>query len=904
MHEGSSLREGSTVREGSAPRPTDSPLPHHGRERTVLAALLAELTAGRPAVVTLTGRPGYGQNALARWAARHAQTLGLRVLHARATPVERTLRHGVTAQLLTPLAEVAGESVRALAADGLPSRPAGLAELLSAARQRATLLVVEDAQWIDPPSLHWLKALVRRSADAPLALLASGSGVTAAGQEWPELASSAPRAAHEFVLAALTDEQIAAAVALACHRPGDGRFTAAAREFSAGNPAILYETLHQFAQQGHEPGAPQAGVLRAIGAGVTGARALRALRALGTEELAVVRALAVCGDLLELPVVCLLAGRRSLGEARVCAELEATGIALRSGAGLRVHPMARIRVLEEMTTLERAELHARAAELAQRAGLDDQTVGALLMRSGPIGAPWALPALRRSSALALRWGNHRRAVAFLTRSLAEPLEPAQRAELSFELAAAELVAVPRAGERRLGELVRGDGGEPAQLRARALDLGLGCGVGGGLRQAAAAALRAAHGPDRAEFIALCWSAVQLGPEGAELFSPDLPALPADPGDPAQAGARAWQLAALGADRERVRTLARRALAGEPSRCRLVLPRLAACKALCLTEDYAEAEAGLSALLAELRAARLDVATPQVLAVRAELRLRRGHLAAAEQDLLAAEQLPTTAELAAPTALYLRAVRIVLALENGQREEARSLAAAPVAGQARHHLSWAHLLFARALVASVEGQHAKAAQLLRECGRLLLSCQHVNPALLPWRSLAARACRLLGQHEQARELSAEELTLARRWGAPSALGWAELTAGQLTEEERLGSARQAVSVLRHGPIGLVYARALAELAAVEPAAGEGDRQRAAAFVDGLSKLTTTRPGGPLAVRAKLLAEGLARPRRAPDGGQRAPGGVHRAPGAPPLAAAAYHQSPGTRGAGARDGRTEN
>lgn len=74
-------------------------------------------------------------------------------------------------------------------------------------------------------------------------------------------------------------------------------------------------------------------------------------------------------------------------------------------------------------------------------------------------------------------------------------------------------------------------------------------------------------------------------------------------------------------------------------------------------------------------------------------------------------------------------------------------------------------------------------------------------------------KLGGQRERALELAAEEVELARKWGAPRALGHALWTQGVVLSgtagEESL---REAVAVLEGSPARLEYARALAELGA--------------------------------------------------------------------------------------------
>lgn len=840
----------SPVRGGPHARPAlPAPL-HREPEQAVLASVLAALSAGRPAVVTVRGRPGFGQNALARWAAARAEALGLRVLHARASSAEGALRHGVAAQLLAPLDGLADESLRALAAPERGGRHPGLADLLGAARERATLLVVEDAQWLDQESLSWLQALVRRSRGVPLALVAAGSGLSAGGPDWLSLASATCATSHELVLAPLSRCEVARTVELACGEPGEAAFSAAAWRITAGNPALLRDALRGFVDEGCRPVAERVERLRATAAQVSAERVLWALRALCPRTLATVRALAVCGHLLDLPMACALADSTSLGESRLRAELKATGIAVPTESGLRVDPVARTRVLEGMTVEERAALHARAAELAHRAAMDDRAVADLLLCTRPFGAPWAVLALHRSAAAAIRRGDHRRAAGYLSRTLKEPLDPAQHARMTFELAAVQLVTAPEAGHRLLDELVRSTGAHP-ELRLRAVDLGLTLGDPQCIRRAVADILPTARGSERDDLVALFWSAEPTAADDTELLSPEVPPLSDSPASPAQAGVRAWQLAVRGTASATARELARRALARRAARSTPVRARLAACRALCLTDDYEEAEAGLSALLTELRGDPLSVGAAQVLAVRAELYLRSGRLGAAEQDLGAAEQAPGRSD---PTALHLRAVRIMLALESGRLDVARALAATPTPRGIDDSTSGAYLLFARGLLASSEGDPVGAGELLRECGRRLLSRQHVNPAVLPWRSMAALACQAAGEHAEAVRLSHEELQCARHWGAASTVGWAELTVGRMAGE-RLEGARRAVRTLRDGPVGLVYARALAELASAELAGREGDRHAAQASLARLSTLTSTHPGGPMPERARLLAEEL-------------------------------------------------
>ncbi|AXE24208.1 helix-turn-helix transcriptional regulator [Streptomyces globosus] len=831
------------------PNRAAGPLTHHSREQDTLGVLLDGLAAGRSAVVTVTGRPGYGQNALARRTARIGRYRGLRVLSARAVPSESGLRHGVAAQLLTSLG----------------AAPGRLAPVLRAARQHPLLLVLEDAQWADPESLHWLHALVRRSATAPLVVLASGTDAGALGPDWRCLAASAPEPerAHQLLLGPPSHADTALTVRTVCGAEGEPEFTAAARRISAATPAVLHAALRQFSRRGHLPVTERIPELEAVGRAALDDHIGRVLRGLPDETVAVLRALAVGGEVLGFHAVCALAGLGHLREARLRAVLDATGFVhttgTGTGAGMRIRAEAGLRILAGMEPADRADLHAAAARLAHHGGAADQEVAGLLLHARPAGSPWAVPVLRRGCAAAQRAGDHTRAAAFLARALREPLDEQSHAGLTLDLAAAELVTAPEAGIRRLGGLTRTRDAARSALRVRALDLGLAAGDTDGMRRAAAEARPAAAAEEQEALVALYWSADPADREHAERVVPAMPALPARPTSALQAGPRAWQLALAGDGLTAARELARAALA-RPARDAPVLPRLAACKALCLTGDHDEADAGLTALLTGMRADGRQVAAPHVLAARAELNLRRGLLAAAEHDIGAAERaLPRPSRHPAATA-QLRAVRIVVDLERGDTVRAGTLAAEPVPDAARPSPYWPHLLFAQALVAAAGRDTAEAVHLLRECGRLLLHRAHLNPALLPWRSVAARLLRAAGQEAEAHLLGSEELRLARKWGAVGPVGWAELNAGPAAAHEDPARARYAADLLRRGPAGPGYQRALADLAAAELATA-GNRQAAAAAVAELKVLTATHPAGPMARCARRLAAELA-PGRSP------------------------------------------
>jgi len=92
----------------------------------------------------------------------------------------------------------------------------------------------------------------------------------------------------------------------------------------------------------------------------------------------------------------------------------------------------------------------------------------------------------------------------------------------------------------------------------------------------------------------------------------------------------------------------------------------------------------------------------------------------------------------------------------------------------------------------------------EAGRRLIAQGASNPALAPWRSVAALS---LGDAQRAGELVDEELELARAFGAPIPIGVA-LTAHASLDEGALETAREAVRTLESTDARRAHAEALA------------------------------------------------------------------------------------------------
>jgi DNA-binding CsgD family transcriptional regulator len=94
----------------------------------------------------------------------------------------------------------------------------------------------------------------------------------------------------------------------------------------------------------------------------------------------------------------------------------------------------------------------------------------------------------------------------------------------------------------------------------------------------------------------------------------------------------------------------------------------------------------------------------------------------------------------------------------------------------------------------------------------------NPGWGPWRSLRAIALDGLGHHDQARALLEQELAVARRWGAPGALGWVLRLLGTLRREDGMALLQEAVDVTDRPAVRLEHGKALVALGSALRRAG--------------------------------------------------------------------------------------
>jgi DNA-binding CsgD family transcriptional regulator len=139
--------------------------------------------------------------------------------------------------------------------------------------------------------------------------------------------------------------------------------------------------------------------------------------------------------------------------------------------------------------------------------------------------------------------------------------------------------------------------------------------------------------------------------------------------------------------------------------------------------------------------------------------------------------------------------------------------------------WYWILESKARLLMRQGKMKEGLDAMLASGRRFAAHGGQNPAIVAWRSGAALALFSLDRSEEAQSLAAEELMLARRWGAPRALGRALRVAGLVQGGEKgLALLHEAVDVLASSPARLEHAKALVELGAALRRSGQRIQSR--------------------------------------------------------------------------------
>jgi DNA-binding CsgD family transcriptional regulator/tetratricopeptide (TPR) repeat protein len=866
-------------------------------ERDAELATVEGLAGARGRLLVIEGPPGIGKTALIAEAKGRAQGAGVQVLSARGSELERSFSYGVVrqlfepflaslpaeerAELLTGAAELAAPLFDPTQIGADPAADSSLATLhglywltANVAARGPLLLTLDDLHLCDLPSLRWLAYLLPRMEGLDLSLLVGlrpsepGVDATLVGQIVADPLAAVIRPAPLSIEAAtrLLRETLTPA--------SEDAFCVACWEETGGNPLLLRELVHAIATEGLVPTEANVPRLRELEARAGSRAVTLRLSWLPPEARALAEAVAILGDDADPRQAASLAALDEHALTEASAALARVDV-LRAEPLLGfVHPLIRTAVYEELTALERDSGHARAAQLLAEAGADPERVATHLLRSPPTADPNVVATLRDAAGRAGSRGASESAVAYLRRALDEPPPAAERPELLLELGSAESRLSGEAAVEHLREahaLAEG----PVRRAEAALLLGRQLFVLGGdeadamFRQA----LDELAGADPELERLLAAGLITNG-----LFAPGLhrdaaerlDRVRADPGaetigEKLLLSLLAYHDARAGRPAAEVVPLARRAgvalAEGKLLRGDLVGAGLVPTSTVLAMADLDEVLVVYEDALAEAHRHGSTLAFGAVKVFRSLALLWRGDLGEAEAET---REALAAGEVWGASARFARHATAFLAdslMEQGRLDEASAVLAG--IGPAESLPDSTRMLFlgdSTRRLRLLRGDLAGGLEEMLEAGRRFEEVGSRNPAFIAWRSPAALALLQLGRRDEAGPLVAEELELARTWGAPRALGAALRAAGLVEGGERgLELLDEAVDVLSDSPARLEHAKARTELGAALRRANRRAEAREQ-LRQGL-ELATICGAGSLAARAEseLLATG-ARPRR--------------------------------------------
>jgi class 3 adenylate cyclase/DNA-binding CsgD family transcriptional regulator/tetratricopeptide (TPR) repeat protein len=868
------------------------PLLEREAELAALRAMIEVARTGNGRLVAIEGPAGMGKSRLVGETRELAATAGMRVLSARGGELEHDFSYGVVRQLfepvlaLSPIAEreelLGGAAALAaplfderaltggMSADGSFSTLHGLFWLAAnLASRQPLLLAVDDLHWSDAASLRWLGYLARRLEGQPLLVVAG----TRPSEQATEQALVAEILADPGAVVvrpqALTLHAATSMIRETLERDVDVEFADACHEATIGNPLLLRSLLDALASEGIAPKAKNAARVHEIGPEAVSRSVHLRLSRLPDEATRLARAVAVLGDDVRLADAAELADLDRDLSAHTAATLTRNGILRLERALSFVHPVVRAAVYSDLNPSERERAHCRAAGLLSDAGATTEKVAAHLLLTAPGTQEIAVPVLRDAAERSLAKGDPSAAGDYLRRAIEEPLDAIDRGRLLFQLGLAErLVDNPLAAEHlREAHDLTDDvlaRGEIALELGRTLFFSMWVEEAVGVLEGAIASVGDQNMDLRRRLEAGLLSVTLLFPPLYPLAVQQLERVRTLPlGD--DLGSRTLlallsleDMRSLSAPLEVCVANAERAVAGGALFAQDNAAFAFSTVTLTTADRFDVAQAIFDDAFADARV-RGSVSAFAIASIfRGYLQIFTGELAEAESDLQnglrASEQHGLMTGVA-----YALAFLADAQMQRGDLEGAAAslgkLGALPEA--ARDH--W-YYYDARGRLRHLQGRYREALAEYDATRRQFEAVGGKNPALVAWRSQAALAHLQLGEQDAARVLAAEEVEVARQWGASRALAKALRVQGMVEGgKQGLPLLREAVDLLEGSRATLERARGLLELGSALRRSNQ--RSEAREFLRQAVELAHAGESPALAerARAELMATG-ARPRR--------------------------------------------
>jgi DNA-binding CsgD family transcriptional regulator len=683
--------------------------------------------------------------------------------------------------------------------------------------RRPLVIAIENVDFCDESSLHWLDFLLRRAEGLPLCVVLSertGGSITTP----PVLTDFIARGRGRVVELGPLDHAGVAdlVVEILGERPSADLVDACA-EVSGGNPLVLEHLLGELGRGGSARLGTLVERVRDIGRDVMAVsmanRVLRQPEHVGK----IAKVIAVTGA-QEIDLLAALSGV-PMPLVRGAVDVLRRNDVLGEDAEFRHDPM-RTAVLGQMSEAERTWLRSRAARLWSDIGRPSESVAELLLQLPRASESWMLDVLSDAATEAGRRGDPRAAARYLTAILAvAPDEAAVRVQLASVLAQVDPAGAIAHLDRALDLIT-----EPRKRATIAVQ------------------------------IAMMSGAIHRGPEAVEVLSAALEDLLEDAGEdptPADQELRTLVEAALivtGFQQRRTVTATRGRIlvmsvpAGETMAERQKLAGMAlstamrgvgvgevveqAKRALLLDDGGHGGWAALGSMMVLRLADELEGAAAAVeklvvrsqeqvsawtyhLAIRAKVEnhIAEGEVLEAAADVQMFFDVVGQESLELDITLSRTTLARVLALQ-GKMSEAEALLA-QVSRPRFEDAAWEYpeYLQVRALVRAQLGDHSQALDLLRVCGRSLEEADFSNPVFVPWWVDLAVLLTETGRAHEALDAVQHGEDLAGRWDTARSRGLALFARGVITPgADGIEWLEEAVRVLRDSPARLELARA--------------------------------------------------------------------------------------------------